>query len=123
MTQKKPKTISEYIHSAPPAAQERLHELLETLRKAAPDATEGLKWGNPAFTQKRVLFAFAAYKDHINFYPTPVVIEAFKKELASYKVTSGGISLPFDTPIPKTLIHKMAAYRLKEVIEKDAKWM
>lgn len=119
----KPKNISEYIESAAPASRRNLIELIECLRKAAPDAEEGLKWGNPAFTQKRVLFAVAAYKDHINFYPTPAVIDVFKKELSEYKTTSGGIQLPLDKPIPTALIYKMAVYRVKEVVEHDAKWM
>jgi uncharacterized protein YdhG (YjbR/CyaY superfamily) len=119
----KPRNISEYISSAPPSARERLVEILECLRKAAPKAEESLKWGNPAFTQKRVLFAFAAYKDHINFYPTPAVVEAFKIELMDFKTTKGGIQLPLDKPIPISLIHKIAIYRLNDVIEKDAKWM
>ena len=70
-----------------------------------------------------MLFILAAYKNHISFYPTPAVIDAFKKELNLYKLTSGGVQFPFDKPLPLPLIDKMARYRLKEVLEKDAKWM
>lgn len=119
----KPSTVSDYIENAPAEARERMQELLECLRGVAPDAEEGLKWGNPTFTQKRVLLSFALYKDHINFYPTPAVIEAFKDKLATHKTTSGGVQLPFDKPISKELISKLVRYRLKEVVENDAKWM
>lgn len=119
----KPTTISDYVNSLLPAARERSNELPACLRRAAPDAEEGLKWGNPAFTQKRVLFAFAAYKDHINFYPTPAVIDFFKDELSDYQTTSSGVQLPLDKPIPSDLIDKLAKYRLKDVLENDARWM
>lgn len=123
MSVNKPTTIDEYIEAASPEAKPRLLELRKCLRTVAPDAEEGLKWGNPAFTQKRVLFAFAAYKNHINSYPTPAVIEAFQNELSDYRTTDAALQLPLDAPIPTKLIDTLARYRLKEVLEHDAKWM
>lgn len=123
MSVNKPTTVDQYIDAAPADARVRLVELRECLQKVAPDAEEGLKWGNPAFTQKRVLFAFAAYKNHINFYPTPAVIEAFKSELGEYHTTDAALQLPLDQPMPFELIEKLAQHRLKEVLKNDAKWM
>ena len=121
--QEKPKDINEYVNFASSDAKDRLNEILECLRIAAPEAEEGLKWGSPAFTQKRVLFTVAAYKDHLSFYPTPAVLEVFKEDLDGFKTTSGGIQFPLDKPLPLSLIDKIARYRLREVLEKDAKWM
>jgi len=39
--------------------------------KAAPGAKEGLEWGMPAFSYRRILVTFAAFQHHIGFYPTP----------------------------------------------------
>ena len=54
---------------------------------------------------------------------TPSVMKAFKKELAKYKTGKGSISFPYDKPLPKALIRKMAELRVKELREKDVRWM
>jgi len=123
MSKTKPTTIAEYIDAAPEEAQKNLRELYAILREVAPDAAEGLKWGSPAFEEKRILFAFAAFKSHLNFMPTPSAMEPFKKELAKYTTGKGSIQFPHDKPLPKALIRKIAAFRLKELREKDVRWM
>src|SRR5688572_24831492 len=119
----KPKTVNEYIAAAPKEAQEKLKEIRSILKEVAPDAKETLKWGNPVFEEKRILFAYAAFKSHLNFMPTPSSLEPFKEELSHYKTGMGSIQFPYDQPLPKTLIRKIAAYRAKDVRENDARWM
>jgi uncharacterized protein YdhG (YjbR/CyaY superfamily) len=123
MSKTKPTTITEYINSAPKEAQKNLRELYAILKEVAPGATEGIKWGSPVFEEKRILFAFAAFKSHLNFMPTPSAMEPFKKELAKYKTGKGSIQFPYDMRLPKTLIRKIAAFRVKELREKDVRWM
>lgn len=123
MTTSKPTTIDEYIVSAPKESQEKLFELRTILREVAPNATEVIKWGNPVFEEKRILFAFAAFKSHLNFIPTPSAMKPFEEELANYKTGKGSIQFPYDKPLPKELIFKIAAYRAKELREKDVRWM
>jgi uncharacterized protein YdhG (YjbR/CyaY superfamily) len=45
MSKTKPTTIAEYISSAPKEAHKNLREMYAILKKVAPGATEGLKWG------------------------------------------------------------------------------
>jgi uncharacterized protein YdhG (YjbR/CyaY superfamily) len=123
MANKKPTTIDEYILAAPPQSQEKLMQLRSILREVAPDATEQIKWGYPVMEQKRILFSFAAFKSHINFMPTGPTIAIFKAELAGYKTGKDTIQLTYDKPLPAELIRKIAAHRLKDVLENDAKWM
>src|SRR5512134_1538985 len=123
MSKTKPTTIAEYIKSAPKEAQKNLHEIYAILKKVAPGATEGIKWGSPVFEEKRILFAFAAFKSHLNFMPTPSAMKPFKKELAKYTTGKGSIQFPYDKRLPKALIRKIAALRVKELREKDARWM
>lgn len=118
-----PKTIAEYIQAAPMEAQDHLRTVHDILKKAAPKAAEAIKWRTPVFEMERILFAFGAYKTHINFMPTPAVLDAFKKELAGFKTGKGTVQFSYDQPIPKALIRKMALLRVKELKEKDAKWM
>ena len=119
----KAKTIAEYIDAAPKLAQEKLIEMRACLREIAPGAEESLKWGVPAFSYKRILFTFAARKDHIGFYPTPSAVETFSRELAAFKTGTSSIQFPLEKPLPLPLILKIAAFRVRELNEKDAKWM
>ena len=119
----KPTTIPEYISAAPLAARKNLRELYALLRKAAPRATEAIKWRVPVFEEHRILFAFAAFKAHLNFMPTSSAMKPFKQELATYKTGKGSIQFPHDQPLPKALIRKIAALRVAELREKDVKWM
>lgn len=123
MPRTKPTTVTEYIDAAPEQARARLRELRAILRKAAPDATETLKWGSPVFEEHRILFAYAAFKAHLNFVPTPSAMKPFEKELAKYKTGKGSIQFPYDKPLPKALIGRIAARRVKELREHDARWM
>jgi uncharacterized protein YdhG (YjbR/CyaY superfamily) len=119
----KPTTVFEYIQAAPKEAQKMLRELRSVLLKVAPKAKEAIKWGYPVVEEKRILFSYSAFKDHINFMPTAPSMKPFKKELANYKTGKDTIQFPYDKPLPKALIRKIAAYRAKEVRENDAKWM
>jgi uncharacterized protein YdhG (YjbR/CyaY superfamily) len=119
----KPKTVDEYIDYAPEEAQDKLREIRAILKKVVPNATEALKWGSPVFEEKRILFAYAAFKSHLNFMPTHSSMEPFKAELEKYTTGKDTILFPYDKPLPKTLIRKIAAYRAKDVRENDARWM
>ena len=123
MSAPKPTTIPAYIKTAPKEGQKNLNEIYSILKKAAPDATEAIKWGSPVFEKNRILFAFAGFKLHLNFMPTPSAMEPFKTELEKYKTGKGSIQFPYDKPLPKTLITKIAKFRVKELREKDVKWM
>jgi len=120
---RKAKTVAEYIDAAPKAAQKKLIEMRACLGEIAPGAEESLKWGVPAFSYKRILFTFAARKDHIGFYPTPSAVEAFSGELAAFKTGNSSIQFPLEKPLPLPLIRKIAGFRVREANEKDAKWM
>ncbi len=92
------------------------------IRKAAPGAKEGLKWGKPAFSDGRILVMFAGFKHHIGFYPTPSAVKAFAKELSGYVIASSSIQFPLDKPLPLPLISRITAFRVKESIEEDGRW-
>ena len=123
MEKPKPTTVTEYIDAAPKEAKVKLLELRDILKEIAPDATESLKWGSPVFEEKRILFAYSAFKSHLNFMPTHSAMEPFKKELAGYKTGKDTIQFSYSKPLPKSLIKKIAAFRVKEVRENGALWM
>lgn len=119
----KPKTVSEYIAAAPKEGRAKLKEMRALLKKAAPKATEAVKWGAPTFSYTRILFAYAAYKSHVSLMPTPPVLKAFAKDLKKYKTGKGSVQFSYDAPLPKSLITKLAKLRVKQSKEKDVRWM
>ena len=118
----RPKDIDQYIDVAPIAAQKKLIKMRACIRKAAPDAKEGLKWGMPAFSCQRILVVFAAHKGHIGFYPTPSAVKAFAKELSKFSTASGSIQFPIDKPLPLALIRRITKFRVRESMQEDGKW-
>ena len=123
MAKRKPGNVDEYIEGAPREAQGRLRELRTLLRKVAPTATETLKWGSPVFEEGRILFSYTAHKAHINFMPTGPAMKPFMAELSAFRTGKDTIQLPYDKPLPKALLRKIAAYRVKQVREHGARWM
>lgn len=123
MAKTKPLTVAQYISAAPKEAQKKLREIRAVLKKAAPKATEALKWGSPVFEENRILFAYAAFKTHINFMPTPSAMKQFEEELKGYKTGKGSIQFSYDRPLPKGLVTKIAKFRVQELREKDVRWM
>jgi uncharacterized protein YdhG (YjbR/CyaY superfamily) len=117
-TRTKLDNIDNYIASFPEETQELLERLRLTIRKAAPEAQETINYGIPTFTLKGNLVHFAAFKNHIGFYPTPSGIEIFKKDLSAYDGAKGSVKFPIDKPIPFELISRIVKFRVKENQEK-----
>lgn len=102
------KTIDEYIGTFPEDVQSILEKMRQTIRKAALEAIEGISYQMPTFKLNgRNLVHFAAFKNHIGFYPIPSGIEAFKEELSSYKQGKSSGRFPMDKPIPYDLVKKI----------------
>jgi uncharacterized protein YdhG (YjbR/CyaY superfamily) len=111
-------TIDEYISRFPKNIQDILQKLRETIHKSAPDAEEAISYQIPTFKLNGNLVHFAAFKDHIGFFPTSSGVAAFKKELLSYETSKGTIRFKLDKPIPYDLISKIVKYRVKENLGK-----
>lgn len=110
-------TIDAYIVGFPADVQQVLQEIRATIRQAAPDAQEAMKYGVPTFTLKGNLVHFGAYKDHIGFYPTPRGIEAFQDELAAYTLAKGTVRFPLAEPVPLDLISRIVKLRVQQNLE------
>ena len=121
MTTAAPKNIDEYIGGFPKDVQTILEQIRATIKAAAPDAEEDIRYAIPTFRLKGNLVHFAAFKNHIGFYPAPTGMEAFQKELAGYKTGKGSVQFPLDEPIPFDLITKIVHLRVEQMQKKAAK--
>lgn len=109
------KTIDEYINTFPGDIQKILQEVRKTIKSAALEANEAISYQIPTYKMNgKNLVHFAAFKNHIGFYPGAEAIKVFKKEIASYKSSKGTIQFPLDKPMPVSLISKIVKYRVKE---------
>jgi uncharacterized protein YdhG (YjbR/CyaY superfamily) len=112
------KTIDEYIKTFPVDVQSILEKMRQTIRQAAPGAVEAIAYEMPTFRLNGNLVHFAAFENHIGFYPTPSGIDAFKKEISRYKWAKGSVQFPLDKPIPYDLVGKIVKFRVTENLEK-----
>src|SRR4026208_1439865 len=116
--QQQPTTIAAYIADFPKDVQERLEKVRATIRKAAPDAEEAIKYQLPTFVLNGNLIHFGGYKNHIGLYPGSKPIEEFRDELSRYEVSKGTVKFPLDKPLPIGLISKITKFCVKRNLAK-----
>ena len=113
-----PQTIDEYIAGFPQDVQEILQKIRMTIREAAPDALETIKYQIPTFTLKGNLLSFAAYAKHVGLYPAPAGSDSFNKALSVYRAEKSSVRFPLDQPIPFDLISQIVQIRVEDNVRK-----
>ena len=109
-------TIAGYIRGQPASVRRKLVEMRAAIGNAAPGAVEAISYQIPTFRLNgKNLVHFAAFKNHIGFFPTSSEIRAFKKELAGFKTSRGAVQFPLERPIPYGLVKRITRFRVKEV--------
>ena len=97
------------------AGPDKHAQTIETIRKAAPEAEEAIKYRMPTFVlHGGNLVHFAAFDRHVGFYPAPSGISAFAKELAGYQSAKGSVRFPLDRPVPYPLVARITRFRVAE---------
>lgn len=109
-----PQSIDAYISQFDPDIQERLRSLRRVINEAGPEMQEKMSYQMPAFYLYGYVVFFAAFKNHIGFFPTPSGINAFKEELSGYKSAKGSVQFPLNKPLPFDLISRIVRYRIEE---------
>ncbi len=109
--------IDEYLDALDKQKRTTLQELRQTILAIIPNAEECISYGMPAFRlEGKVIAGFAAFKNHLSYLPhSGSVIPALSGDLAGYKSTEGSLHFPIDRPLPKALVRKLIATRIKQV--------
>jgi uncharacterized protein YdhG (YjbR/CyaY superfamily) len=68
--------------------------------------------------QNGYLVYFAAFNNHIGFFPVPSGMKAFEKELSKFKTGKGSVQFPYDQPLPLALVAKIVKFRVQENMAK-----
>jgi uncharacterized protein YdhG (YjbR/CyaY superfamily) len=115
----KTRNLIEYIAAAPKEVQAKLNRIRAAINNVAPDATEFISYGMPAYKYDKTFIGFAAMKNHIGLYPfTGSFVAAHQKELAGDSTAKSAIRLPLNKRVPISLIKKIVKLRIKETKEK-----
>ena len=115
-----PETVDQYIAAFPADVKKRMQQLRKTIKAAAPKADELISYQMPGYKYFGMLVYFAAYKNHIGFYPGAGGVLEFYKKLSSFKSAKGSVQFPNDRPIPYEVISKIVKFRVKQNEEKGS---
>ena len=114
------KNIDSYLDGVPPSASAKLEKLRSIILSVAPEAEEVISYAMPAFKSHGMLVGFAAWKNHVGFYPwNSRTIAEFRDELKGYSTSKGAIQFPLDKPIPVALVKKIVKARMKDNLAKE----
>ena len=109
--------IDDYLARVGQPKRATLQKLRQTIRDILPDAEEVISYGMPAFRLNgKVIAGFAAFKNHLAYLPhSGSVLAELGDDLAAYTSTEGSLHFPIDRPLPKALVKKLIAARLRQV--------
>lgn len=113
-TRSKSAPVDAYIAGFPSEVQAVLRRIRDVVRAAAPEAEETISYRIPAYKGNGILVYFAAFKNHIGFYP-PVAGDAkLMAAIAPYAGPKGNLQFPLDRPIPYRLIERITRLRVRQ---------
>jgi len=112
--------IDAYLVGLDEPRRSTLQQLRETILEIIPDAEQGISYGLPAFrVHGKVVAGFAAFKNHLSYLPhSGSVLPELGDEVAGYGGTKGSLHFPIDRPLPKALVAKLIATRLRQISER-----
>ena len=114
------KSVNEYIATHPEDVQATLQRVRITIRKALPGADEVISYQIPAYKlHGGAVVYFSGWKLHYSLHPAgDHLVEAFRDELAAYKISKGTIRFPLSQPVPVKLIERIVKFRAAEAGER-----
>ena len=108
--------IDDYLENLEPAQKAALETIRTIIHQVAPDVEEGESYGMPGFKHKgKYLGGFAAFKDHLSFFPTSEPVEALKDQLDGFKLSKGTIQFTVERPIPQTVLRELVQVRVRAI--------
>jgi uncharacterized protein YdhG (YjbR/CyaY superfamily) len=113
------KEVDEYLSAVAEPKRSTLQALRRTILEVVPDAEQVISYRVPAFRVRgQVVAGFAAFKDHLSYLPfSGSVLGQLEGELKEYRMTKSALHFPVDRPLPKTLVQKLIAVRLAEIVQ------
>ena len=113
MKQSAPKSVDEYIAGQPEAVRPKLEQVRAAIRRAVPEAVEGIAYRIPGYKLRgKPLLYFAGFKKHCSlFAASGTFFAALTDELRGYELRKGTVHFPLTGPVPVKLISRIAKLR------------
>jgi uncharacterized protein YdhG (YjbR/CyaY superfamily) len=110
-------TVDDYLAAAPEDKQATLRKLRQTIKAAAPKASESVAYGIVGYKlERKPVIYFGYWKAHYSLYGMGSrVTKAHAAELKDYLLSKGTIRFPADKPLPTRLVTKMVKARVAEI--------
>jgi uncharacterized protein YdhG (YjbR/CyaY superfamily) len=123
VTKARATSVDACIAAQPAAVRPVLERLRAIIRKARPQAEEGISYQIPVYKLAgRPVIYIAGWKAHVSLYPaTGCVATEMAAEIATYKVSKGTLRFPLDKPIPTGPVARIVKLRSEEELEMAAK--
>jgi len=108
-------SVADYLKAVPPAQRAILKKLRQTIKAAAPKATEVISYGIPGYKHHGMLVYFAAFKNHCSLFGVgTALMTEHHKALAPYKKSKGTIQFTVEKPLSMTLVRRLVKARVQE---------
>lgn len=105
--------VDDYLDRVPKEARATLEKLRQTIKAAAPMASEVISYRMPMYKHHGMVIGFAAFKDHCSIFPGSAIMDAHKEELRRYDTSKGTIRFPANKPLPAALVKKLVKARIR----------
>ncbi len=108
-----PRTVDEYIATQPDPVRPKLEQVRAAIRKAVPDAVEGIGYRMPGYKlHGKPMLYFAGFKEHYSLFAASGTFFAeLEDELKGYELRKGTVHFPLNKPVPVKLITRIAKLR------------
>lgn len=112
-------TFDEYLAGIPEPQKAALERVRQFVRRAVPDAEEGVSYGLPAFRYRgRPLLGVRAGKNHLSVFPfSPEAVDAAREALAGFDLSKGTVRFTPDAPVPDAALEELLRHRVREIEE------
>ncbi|MBI2078962.1 MAG: DUF1801 domain-containing protein [Euryarchaeota archaeon] len=119
----RPGPVETYLARLEPKPRRALRRVTKAVLEAAPGAVEAMSYGMPAYKlDGKGIAGFAAFKDHLSFFPmSGTIVGPMKRDLAGVKTSTGTVQFSSEKPLPAALVKKLVKTRIAEIRRRKAK--
>ena len=112
-----PQSVDEYLAAQQEAVRSKLEQVRAAIRKAVPDAVEGIGYRMPGYKlHGKPMLYFAGFQKHYSlFAASGTFFAALEDELKGYELRKGTVHFPLSEPVPVKLISRIAKLRAEGI--------
>jgi len=113
--------IDAYLATLDEPQRSTLGALRQTIMEIVPDAEQIISYGVPAFrVEGKVIGGFAAYKQHLSYFPhSGSVLPELKADVKRYATSKGTLRFALDRPLAKPLVEKLLGVRMDQAFSNE----